>query len=149
MNLARVIASGWGIGFIPVAPGTAAAAVAAIIGALLIISSPYTLPFGLLLATFGGLWAIHAARIEGDPGWIVIDEIAGQWLALLGLLHATFAGVLAAFLIFRILDIAKPGPVGWADRKGGASGIMADDLIAGAITACILWALRSHWPDLF
>jgi phosphatidylglycerophosphatase A len=42
--------------------------------------------------------------------------------------------------------VAKPGPIGWADRQGGAAGIMADDLIAGAITAGILWAIGSHWP---
>ncbi len=41
-------------------------------------------------------------------------------------------GLLAAFLMFRLLDVAKPGPIGWADRQGGAAGIMADDLIAGA-----------------
>ena len=62
--------------------------------------------------------------------------------------HASLAGLLAAFLIFRLLDVAKPGPIGWADRQGGAAGIMADDVIAGAITAGILWAIGSRWPDL-
>ena len=52
----------------------------------------------------------------------------------------------AAFVLFRLFDIVKPGPVGWADRKGGAAGIMADDLIAGAIAAGILWAVRGRWP---
>jgi phosphatidylglycerophosphatase A len=48
-----------------------------------------------------------------------------------------------------LLDITKPGPIGWADRQSGAAGIMADDVIAGAITAGILWALGSRWPELF
>jgi phosphatidylglycerophosphatase A len=56
--------------------------------------------------------------------------------------------LLAAFIIFRLLDITKPEPIAWADRQGGAAGIMADDLLAGAITAGILWAIRSQWPDL-
>jgi phosphatidylglycerophosphatase A len=42
----------------------------------------------------------------------------------------------------------KPGPIGWADRQEGAAGIMADDVIAGAITAGILWAIGSRWPAL-
>ena len=79
---------------------------------------------------------------------MVIDEVAGQLLALCGWPHASVTGVLAAFLIFRLLDMAKPGPIGWADRQDGAAGIMADDVIAGAITAGILWAIGSRWPAL-
>jgi phosphatidylglycerophosphatase A len=45
--------------------------------------------------------------------------------------------------------VIKPGPIAWADRQGGAAGIMADDLIAGAITAGVLWAVRSRWPGVF
>jgi phosphatidylglycerophosphatase A len=148
MKLARLIASGFGCGFVPVAPGTAASAVALLLGAALMQYSPALLPAAALIAALGGVWAIHAARVDGDPGWIVIDEFAGQWLAMCGLAHAALPGLLAAFIIFRLLDVAKPGPVGWADRQGGAPGIMADDLIAGAITAAILWAMRSRWPDL-
>ena len=58
-------------------------------------------------------------------------------------------GLLAAFFIFRLLDVTKPGPIGWADRREGAAGIMADDVIAGAITAGIVWAIGSRWPALF
>ena len=148
MNLARLIASGFGVGFIRIAPGTAAAAVALLLGALLMLVSAYALPIAVLIASFGGVWAIRAARVEGDPGWVVIDEFAGQWLAMLGLVRASVPGLITAFVIFRVLDIAKPGPIAWADRQGGAAGIMADDLIAGAITAGILWAIRSRWPEL-
>ena len=49
----------------------------------------------------------------------------------------------------RMLDVAKPGPIGWADRQGGAAGIIADDVIAGAIAAGILWAIQAHWPGAF
>jgi len=110
--------------------------------------SPAVLPAAALTTTLAGLWAIHAAHVAGDPGWVVIDEIAGQLLALCGLAHASVTGVLAAFVIFRLLDVAKPGPIGWADRQRGPAGIMADDVIAGAITAAILWAIGSRWPAL-
>ena len=144
----RLIASGFGCGFVPLSPGTVASAATLLPGALLLHASPALLPAAALIATVGGLWAIRAAHVDGDPGWVVIDEVAGQLLALCGLARPSLAGLLAAFLIFRLLDVAKPGPIGWADRQGGAAGIMADDLIAGAITAGILWAIDSTWPTL-
>ena len=148
MTLARLIASGCGCGFVPFAPGTAASAVAVLSGALLMQLPQYALPVAVLAAALGGLWAVRAADGDDDPGWVVIDEIAGQWLALLGLARASIGGVLAAFLMFRLLDIAKPGPIGWADRQHGAPGVMADDLIAGALAACILWAIDAGLPGL-
>ena len=146
IRFARVVASCGGAGFAPVAPGTVASALALGLGALLLWGAPAALALAALAATAGGVWAIRAARVEGDPGWVVIDEVAGQWVALLGLGRVTPLGLLAAFLGFRLLDIAKPGPVGWADRQGGAGGIMADDLIAGALVAAALWVVRARWP---
>jgi phosphatidylglycerophosphatase A len=144
----RLIASGCGCGFAPLAPGTVASAATLLPGALLLHISPALLAAAALAATLAGLWSIRAAHIAGDPGWVVIDEIAGQLLALWGLAHISVAGVLAAFIIFRLLDVAKPGPIGWADRQGGAAGIMADDVLAGTLTAGILWAIGSRWPAL-
>jgi phosphatidylglycerophosphatase A len=146
--LSRLIASGFGCGFAPFAPGTVASAATLLPGALLLHSAPALLPAAALVATLVGLWAIRSANITGDPGWVVIDEIAGQLLALCGLAHASVIGLLAAFCIFRLLDVAKPGPIGWADRQGGATGIMADDVIAGAIAAGVLWAIGSRWPAI-
>ena len=146
---ARFIASGCGCGFAPIAPGTVASVATLLPGALLLHISPTLLPLAALIATLAGLWSIRAANIEGDPRWVVIDEIAGQLLALFPLGHPSAAGLLAAFVIFRLLDVVKPGPVGWADRQGGAVGIMADDVIAGAMTAGILWAAGARWPNLF
>ena len=148
MPLSRLIASGGGCGYIPVVAGTAASAIAVLLGALLMQLPPYALPVATLAATLGGVWAIRAARVEGDPGWVVIDEFAGQWLALCGLSHVSSAGLLAHSCIFRVLDISKPGPIGWADRQHGAAGIMADDVIAGTIAAGILWAISSRWPNV-
>lgn len=149
MRLARIIAGGAGIGFFPVASGTVASAVAVLIGAGLLWASPWVLGVGAVVASVGGFRAIAAARVEGDPGWVVIDEVAGQWIALLGLARPALTGVVAAFVLFRLLDVAKPGPVGWADRQNGAAGIMADDIIAGAIAAGVLWVVRTGWRGVF
>jgi phosphatidylglycerophosphatase A len=149
VTLARLLASGFGSGFLPGAPGTAGALLGLVVGVPLLLAPPGVLGAAALVASMVGLWAIRAARVEGDPGWVVIDEIAGQWVALLGLARPTIIGLALAFALFRLFDIVKPGPVGWADRQGGAAGIMADDLIAGAIAAGILWAVRQRWPGLF
>jgi phosphatidylglycerophosphatase A len=148
MTPARLIASGLGSGFAPRAPGTAGSLLALLLGIPLLLAPPIVLPIAVALASLGGFWAIRAARVEGDPGWVVIDEVAGQWLTLVGLARPTVPGLIVAFALFRLLDITKPGPVGWADRQGGAGGIMADDLIAGALAAGILWAARGRWPEL-
>jgi phosphatidylglycerophosphatase A len=121
---------------------------ALLLGALLMRAPTPVLPLAALAATIGGVWAIRAAMVDGDPGWVVIDEVAGQWIALLGLARPAWPGLLAAFVLFRLLDIAKPGPIGWADRQRGAVGVMADDVIAGAVAAAILYGARLVWPSV-
>jgi phosphatidylglycerophosphatase A len=148
MKLARFIAAGFGTGYAPVAAGTVASAAALLTGAALLQLSPLALAIAALLATIGGTAAVELAGVEGDPGWVVIDEFAGQWITLLGLARPTVSGLIAAFLLFRLFDITKLGPVGWADRQHGPFGIMADDVIAGIIAAIVLFLvrlLRSQW----
>jgi phosphatidylglycerophosphatase A len=147
MTWSRLIASGCGAGFLPVAPGTAGSFVALLIGAGLILLWPPALLLAILAAVLGGAWAIARAGAGDDPGWVVIDEFAGQWIALLGLSGPGWIGLVCAFALFRALDVLKPGPVGWADRRHGWFGVMADDVIAGAIAAVLLWAARMIWPD--
>ena len=149
-RLARVLASGFGVGAAPAAPGTVASVLAVVAGAGLMLAPPFALPLAACLASLIGLWAIAATvPADADPAWVVIDEVAGQWIALLGLARPTALGMLLAFAVFRLLDVVKPGPIGWADRQGGAAGVMADDLIAGAFTAGIVWAARARWPHYF
>jgi phosphatidylglycerophosphatase A len=157
MTPARLIASGLGVGFAPRAPGTAGSLLGLAIGGLLLARSRPLLAAGTVLAVAGGLWAIRAATLQpwrgtkagahDDPGWIVIDEVAGQMLALLALPRPSWSGpgwvgLLAAFALFRLFDITKPGPIGWADRQGGAAGIMADDILAGGAACLVLLAAR-------
>ena len=91
-----------------------------------------------------GCWAaaeIAKASATKDPGAIVIDEVAGQWLVLLGAARDPVFYFLA-FLLFRIFDIWKPWPVSWADRHlAGGLGIMLDDLLAAVYAVLVLLAL--------
>jgi phosphatidylglycerophosphatase A len=152
MKMARLIAAGGGAGFFPVAPGTAGSVVGVALGVGLLAVSPWALLAGAVAAACGGVVATRAATGLGwrgadknDPGWIVIDEIAGQMIALLALPRPSWLGVALAFALFRLFDIWKPGPVGWADRQGGAFGVMADDVIAGAIAFGILVLARASF----
>jgi phosphatidylglycerophosphatase A len=142
------IASGGGIGRFPFAPGTAASFVAVLIGAAALWLDERFLTLLAIAACVIGTWAVHEANEPGDPGWIVVDEFAGQWIAMLGLDHVSFKGLVAAFLLFRIFDIVKVGPVGWADRKDGAVGVMADDIIAGLIAAALLFLTNFFFPSI-
>jgi phosphatidylglycerophosphatase A len=145
---ARLVASFFGCGLAPVMPGSVGSLAALVLGWPLLLLPGWVLPVTVLVATFAGLWAIKASGAEGDPGWVVIDEVAGQWLTLLGLAQPTVSGLLAAFVLFRFLDITKFGPIGWGERQPGAAGVIVDDLIAGAIAAGILWVVRWRWPGV-
>ena len=146
-RLARMLASGLGAGLSPKAPGTAGSLVGLALGLSLLDHSRLRLGLGTIAVTVLGLWAVRTATGQpwrtpskgghDDPGWVVIDEVAGQMLALLALPRPSWTGALAAFALFRAFDIAKPGPVGWADRQGGSAGIVADDLLAG-LAACLV-----------
>ena len=125
--------------------GTAGSAAACLVSAL--VPVPW---WGVLLVSLIGLWAsAGASRALGsaDPACVIIDEVAGMWLSLL-LLPPSF--ILPGFFLFRIVDILKPFPVSAAERLPGGVGIMADDLVGGAMVNLFLQALngcflRSGW----
>jgi len=144
-----LLATWFGSGLLPWAPGTWGSLAAVPFGVALFWLSG---PFGLLAATVAvfiiGLWASHAyeqVMAIKDPGAIVIDEVAGQWLVLIPAgLNPVFIAL--AFVLFRAFDVAKPWPVSWADRHlKGAFGIMADDIIAGLYAMAVLYALIWLW----
>lgn len=132
-TLARVIGSSLGIGYIPLAPGTFASAAAAVLYFYIPALSGFFLfvPLILLSVVFG-VWAGGVMEHEygEDPSQAVIDEVAGQWIALLALPVSPVV-VFLSFLFFRFFDILKPGPVDSAQRLPGGWGIMADDVLAG------------------
>jgi phosphatidylglycerophosphatase A len=142
------IASGFGAGLSPIAPGTVGSAVA-LLPWLWLRELPPGAYLAVVLAVFAlGVWVsrvlVARLRVE-DPGWIVIDEFVGQWLAL-ALAPAGWIWLLAGFLLFRLFDVWKPWPVSWADRNvGGGLGVMLDDalagLLAGAVLATAAWVV--------
>jgi phosphatidylglycerophosphatase A len=142
---ALVLGTWFGVGLLPVMPGTWAS----------LVALPCAWAFrnwfggiGLATATVilfaAGWWAaskLAEASGTSDPGAIVIDEVAGQWLVLLGAALDPLSYFLA-FLLFRIFDIWKPWPVRWADRRlKGGLGIMLDDLLAAVYAAVALSVL--------
>lgn len=147
MKVSTIAASGLGVGYVPRAPGTAGSILGVVLGCVALDHGHRALIAGVIVASLIGLLAIpRTGRAAHDPGWIVIDEIAGQMIALLGLPYLTGSGVLLAFLLFRLFDIRKPWPISLADARPDALGIMADDWIAGGFVAVILLVLRLIWP---
>lgn len=151
-RVTTLVATWFGAGFLPIAPGT--------------WGSLVTLPVAHAVATLWGVAGlagfavgvavigVHAsgetARLRGqkDPSEVVVDEVAGQAIALLpvyalvppGAVLLRIGTVVLAFLLFRILDVWKPGPIGALERLPGGFGIMADDLLGGAVAAAMVAA---------
>ncbi len=148
MILARFIATFGFSGLIRPAPGTWGTIAAVPVGWLLITWWGTTgLVIGILAAFFVGWLAAHYYMSRSgsmdDPAEVVIDEAAGLWVAYLAIPAATWPWLLGGFLLFRLFDIWKPGPIRWADRRiKGALGTMIDDIIGGAAAAICLMAVQ-------
>lgn len=156
--MSKIIATFFYTGLLPKAPGT--------------WGSLAALPFAVILHNWGGFYALLLASIivffigwwatiketvgkdNHDPGEIVIDEVAGQWITLLPSsymftrhdLPMIWPALVAGFIFFRLFDIFKPWPISWADNKETAFGVMLDDVLAGilAAIATILSAALYH-----
>ncbi len=147
------IATVFGIGRLPVAPGTAASVIALPIAWLIVAlsGSPFLLLLAGLLVNAIGAWACELYsrdKGENDPSECVIDEVAGQWIACAFIpTHSTFGHTLLcyglAFVLFRVFDILKPWPISAAERLPGGIGIMADDFVAGLAAGAII-AVLAH-----
>lgn len=136
------LALGFGAGLWRKGPGTLGSLVGV---ALFIPFIDASMMVKVVVITSGSLLGIYICEYAAkelkvaDPGCVVWDEVVGVWIALL-FVPFSLAWIAFAFLCFRFLDIAKPPPISWADRhvKGGI-GIMVDDLMAGGITACVIY----------
>ncbi len=146
------IATGFGAGLSPLAPGTVGSA-AALLPWLALRELPWFGVLASIVVVFVlGIWAskrvIERLSIH-DPGCIVIDEFVGQWLALLPLSLLThqhsWLWLAGGFGLFRLFDVWKPWPVSWADRRvKGGLGVMLDDVIAGAMGALVMVLVLSR-----
>jgi phosphatidylglycerophosphatase A len=159
---AHITATVFYVGHLKPAPGTWGSLVA--------------LPMAWAIYMIGGFWlfalAIPAAYIKGyyatklftagkddhDPSEVVIDEVVGQWIALLPVIYGAqmmevtpftlWPGWIAAFVLFRWFDITKPGFVGKADQRNDATGVMLDDVIAGVFAAIGVVSLASIYHQV-
>lgn len=148
---AFLIATWFGCGYAPIAPGTAGS-----LGGLAIaIVLHYTLHLGagserlllfvltaILLAP--GIWSAGVVERETntiDPHIVVVDEVLGQWITLLGAATFNWKVWLVAFLLFRLLDIWKPPPARQFERLPGGWGIVADDVMSGVYGALAIFVL--------
>ena len=127
----------------PLAPGTFGSLVG--VGIFLLLPR-IAIPIAILAFTFVGTWA--ATRTEElsdrkDPGKIVVDEVAGQLIALLPLVFVKWSvtTVMVSFILFRFFDIVKPYPANRLQELKGGLGVMCDDLIAGGYAAILVGVL--------
>ena len=138
-------------GLSPIMPGTCGSALAAVLAPFLFIPLPFVARIAVLVLVFwiGGMAATRGEQILGckDPGEIVIDELLGMWLVLLPFSDPGWSKIGIAFILFRVFDMWKPWPIRWFDRNvHGGTGIMIDDIVAGILSAGILYFIGHHWP---
>ena len=146
---AMMVATVCGVGLLPKAPGTWGSLAALPLAWLLYgLAGPLAVLLAAALAFLAGWWASSVLARRGsdhDPGYIVIDEVAGQ-LIVLAVIPTDILLYAAAFVLFRLFDIAKPAFIGWADRKvEGGRGVMLDDLLAGVCGALVIYAVTRIW----
>lgn len=158
-ELARALATVGGLGERLPAPGTTVGSAVAVVAYLAVARLAGQAAVGvaivvlLLLVPLAVVACGREAARRGvaDPGPVVLDEVAGQWLALTvlaatGARTVSVGPALLSFLLFRGFDVAKPWPIRALERLPGGWGIVADDLGAGFAAALLQWAL---WSVLF
>lgn len=150
-RLRMIVATGLGVGYAPVVPGTFGSLPGVLLAWILgTTGGPQAVAVGAALVIALGFWSAGAAaRHLGatDPRPVVVDEIAGQMLTLL-LVPPTPLLLVLGFFVFRVLDVVKPFPIRRLEALPGSSGIMADDLAAGMAGGLSLWMALRFFPAL-
>jgi phosphatidylglycerophosphatase A len=142
------LATWFGIGHLPKAPGTwGSLAALPFAWSFSLLGGPVLILAATIVVFAAGVWAAQRLeRADGlkDPGHIVIDEVAGQWLTLAAFpADPVLYGI--GFLLFRIMDVAKPWPVSWLDRHvAGGFGVMLDDIAAAAYAGIVLYLIAEY-----
>jgi phosphatidylglycerophosphatase A len=158
--MSKIIATVFYVGYLKPAPGTwGSFAALPLAWAILSAFGPFVFCLSIAAVFALGIWATDketAGQENHDPSEIVIDEVAGQWVALLPVAFGAvwtqaelldlWPGWIAAFVLFRLFDITKPSLVGWADKRDDAIGVMLDDIFAGVFAAIgvIICAMIAH-----
>lgn len=139
-----------GVGYLPLMPGTFGSLVG--VGVFLLLTQIgaafFVVLVSTLIITLAGIWAaFRTEALSGrkDPGIVVVDEVAGQMIALLPLtlfnVQSLVVAVTVSFTLFRFFDIVKPYPAGRLEELRGGFGIMCDDLVAGVYAATVATVL--------
>ncbi len=145
VNLATIIATWFGCGYFPYGPGTVGTLAAVLMAAgahHYLNAGRLTFLIAALLLLAPGIWsATQTARLlnRPDPGMVVVDEVLGLWVTLLGATALNWKSFSAAFVLFRIFDIWKPWPVRRLEHLPEGTGIVADDLAAGVYAAIMVY----------
>jgi phosphatidylglycerophosphatase A len=138
-RLALLLATGFGLGRLPIAPATWASAAVALLLIPDAMRAPAVLAAALAVVLAAGVWASGEAEktLGHDAKPIVIDEVAGMLLAVIAVPRGDgppYLFLAAAFLLFRFFDILKPPPIRQAQALPGGWGVVADDVLAGLAT---------------
>jgi phosphatidylglycerophosphatase A len=147
---AALLATWFGSGFLPIAPGSWASLAALPCAALLVWLGGPVLVLAAGAALFViGMWAsdayMDAVKVH-DPPAIVVDEVVGQWLTL-ALVPVDPVVYAIGFLLFRVFDVLKPWPANFVDRTvTGGFGVMLDDVVAGIYAGAALWLIVPWLP---
>ena len=149
MSLSMYIATFFGSGLSPKAPGTVGSLACLPLGVFFLwLGGPIFLLYSAFIIFLIGLWTsdkISKDRNISDPQFIVIDEVAGQFIVLCGA-SINFLDIALAFIFFRLYDIIKPFPASFADKKlSGGLGIMLDDVFAGIYGFISLYVVKSFF----
>jgi phosphatidylglycerophosphatase A len=146
-RLATLLATWFGAGYVPRGPGTAGSLAALLCAA----PWPQHIAWLALGSILPAVWAADRYALatgRKDPQEVVVDEVAGQWIALAGATHLhTIAPWLIAFALFRLFDIWKPFPVRALEKLPGGVGIVMDDVMAGIYAGLVMWLLG--WNNLY
>lgn len=147
--LAFALCTWFGLGKLKPAPGSwGSLGALPFAWGLQILGGPWLLLAAAVVISLLAFWAIDAflRKWPGeDPGEVVIDEVAGQWLTL-AFVPPDWQLYLIGFVVFRLLDVTKPWPASWADRElPGAGGVLVDDLFAGLYGLLAMLLLLQFW----
>jgi phosphatidylglycerophosphatase A len=146
MTPAWLVATWFGAGFFPKAPGTAGSIAAIPLYLLAVRWGVVGVSVAACAVTAIGTWAASSVardlRIK-DPQVVVVDEVAGMLITLLPVSEPSWRGIAAGLVIFRILDMAKPWPIRLLEKLPSGFGIMLDDIAAGVLGAMAMVGLRS------
>lgn len=143
-----MLATWFGAGYLPKAPGTWGSLGALPFAWVIMEHGGLNVLIGaIVVVTLIGVWAskVYMDKTGAhDPGAIVIDEVAGQWIVLCAAPLNPLA-YLIGFILFRVFDVVKPWPISWADKRiGGAWGVMIDDILAGFAGLAVMYLLSLY-----